>query len=106
MGLEDEADPPVPERGQVLPAEAEDVGPCDAERAAVGGQQGAEDLQEGGLAGAGRAHDGHDLALFHLEINALEDLEVPEMLPDAAGFDDHTFLAWSDAKVQHFAGIR
>ena len=106
MGLEDEADLPVPEGGKVPGAQPEDIRPGHPERAAVGRQQGAEDLQERGLAGAGRAHDGHDLALFHLKINALEDFEVPETFPDTACFDNHTLAFWSDTKVRFFVRPR
>ena len=60
--LEDEADPPAPQRGQLPVGQRGDVVPVDAHGAAGRPVQGADDVQHRRLAGAGRADDGDQLA--------------------------------------------
>ena len=43
--------------------------------AAVASEQPANDVEQGGLAGPGRAHEGDHLALLDVHVHALEDLE-------------------------------
>ena len=89
MRLENEADPASAESGQRLALQLQDILPVHDERPAVRRGQRSEDLQERGLAGARRTHDGHDFMRVGAEIDSLQDLQGPETLPNIAGFDDH-----------------
>lgn len=55
--------------------EARDAAPC-ADGAGGGCGHAAKQLEEGALAGAVTPDDSHDVALFHLEVDVLEDPHV------------------------------
>ena len=71
MRLEDESDAATAECGERIAPEAQHVLSLDLQAAAVRRGERAEDLQQRGLAGAGGAHDGDDLALLCAEIDPL-----------------------------------
>ena len=75
MELEHETDVLVAEARQRLLTEGRDVGAVDDDGAAVGAVQRADDLQQGGLAGAAGAHDAHHLALCDVQVNAFQDFQ-------------------------------
>ena len=104
--LEDETDAPPAEGGQRVTLQVQDVLPVDVQATAVRRQECAEDLQEGGLAGAGRAHDGHDLVRLGAEINPFQDLQGPETFVDVAGFDDHGSKVANSVDITLSAGSR
>src|SRR5919201_2526130 len=56
------------------------VAPVDADRAAVGGNEAAHDVEERALAAADRADDGDELALARREVCDVEDLERASVL--------------------------
>ena len=91
VGLEYETHPPAPESRQGLSAKGQHVLTVQVQTPPVRRGQGAEDLQEGGLAGAGRTDDGDDFTGFGTEIDPFQDFQGPETFVDLAGFDDHTF---------------
>ncbi len=70
--LEDEAQPPVPEGGQLLVAHARRVHPVDLDRAGGGQVQQAHEVQQGGLPATGGAHDAEELAAPHLQVHVLQ----------------------------------
>ena len=76
--LEDKAYLPVPERGKILLAKSQDIGPVYAQRPAVRSGQRAENLQECGLPRSRSPHDGYDLGPVSMEIYPLEDLQFSE----------------------------
>ena len=87
VGLEDEADVLVAEACEVFLFEAADVGVAVAEGAGVGTVEGAEDLEEGGLAGAGGADDGDHLAPGYLERDVAQDLQGAIAFVEVEGLD-------------------
>ena len=72
MGLEHKADATVTESGKGVSPEGKDVGSVDGEGAGIGGEERAQDLEKGGLAGAGSAHNGDDLPGAGPEVYSLE----------------------------------
>ena len=68
--LEDEAQVAVAEVGKGLLAEGGGVDTIDTYRTRVGAVEGADDLQQGGLSGAGRAYDADYLATVDVEVDA------------------------------------
>ena len=83
--LEYEADFAVadPARGHVFLVEQ------DGAAAAVGAFQAGDDSQKRGLAGAGRAEQGHEFAGGHGETDVIEGDEGAECFGDISGFDAH-----------------
>ena len=75
MELEHEAEVTVAKVGEGLAAEGGGVDGIDTYRTGVGLVEGADDLQEGGLAGSAGAYDAHYLATVDVEVDALEHLE-------------------------------
>ena len=71
-------------RGRLL----DHVEPGDARRARVGLEQGREDPDEGGLAGAVRPEEGDHATLGHRQVDPAQRLGVPERAGDAFDFDD------------------
>ena len=67
VGLEDKAYVLVAELRESGIGELRHIDPLDDDGARIGPVEGAEDLQEGGLARTGSAHDGDHLALSHLK---------------------------------------
>src|SRR5712691_915562 len=65
--LEDEPDLSVPDAGHLVVAEAAHVLAIEDVGAALEGVEQAGDVEEGGLARAGGAHDGHELARTHAQ---------------------------------------
>ena len=95
MELEHETYLEVPESGKVLSGKMKDVGSVDLKRAGVRSGQRTQDLEQGGLAGAGSTHDGHHLGLVCLEVDAFQDFEVAEALFYPCCLDDHDLFGWS-----------
>ena len=61
--------------------------PVDDKVTAVVPIQAADDVQQGGLTGAGRADDRQRLALFQCERDVLENFRLAKVFPDAGGFE-------------------
>ena len=80
--LEDEADVTVAEVRQRLVLEAADVGALDDDGPAVGAVERADDVQQGRLAGTGRADNRHYLTIPYRQGYLLQDLQA------AVGFFD------------------
>lgn len=78
--LEDEAYLLVAEAAQRVAFKAGNVVAIDAYRAAVGAVEGANDLQQGGLAGTARTYNAHHLALVDVQVYAFEHLQLSEAL--------------------------
>ncbi len=72
--LEDEAEVAVAEVGEGLLAKGGCVDAIDTYSTLVRAVEGADDLQQGGLSGAGRAYDADYLATVDVEVDAFEDL--------------------------------
>ena len=89
--LEDEAHVAVAEVGELLLRERGGVDAVDTYRTAVGTVEGADNLQQGGLAGAAGADDADDLAAVDVEVNAFQYLQGAEALGDALGCYHHIF---------------
>src|SRR5262249_37428998 len=70
--LEEEADAPVAQPGKLVGAEAGNLLAGEVVAAGGGAVEAAEAVHEGGLAGAGRADEGDELALVDVEGDALE----------------------------------
>ena len=70
MKLEHEAQVAVAEVGKGLLAEGGGVDTIDTYRTRVGAVEGADDLQQSGLSGAGRAYDADYLATVDVEVDA------------------------------------
>ena len=58
------------------------VDAIDTYRTAVGAVEGADDLQQGGLAGTAGANDAHHLAFVDVQVDALQHLKRAEALGD------------------------
>ena len=71
-GLEDEADLAAAEEGEVVVGEAGDVLAFDDHVATVGAGEAGHEVEEGGLAGSGGAHDGEEPAALDFEGDAGE----------------------------------
>jgi ABC-type cobalamin/Fe3+-siderophores transport system ATPase subunit len=92
-----------PSAGSVV----EHVDAVDHDRAGGGFLQPVEAAQQGRLARARRADHEHQLAIGDVEIDALQDVQLPEVLVDAAGFDDgRTWRAFSRHTSTHAASDR
>ena len=90
--LEHEADHPVAVVRRLLFGQVLDELAVQPVFAGVVIVQDAQDIEEGGLAGAGGAHDGHELPAFDGEVDALEHvqrLSVVVRLVDSLEFDQH-----------------
>jgi hypothetical protein len=74
IGLEDEADGLAADLGELVLGEIADCGPVEMDVAGGGRVKAGEEAQERGLAAAGRAHDGDELAPGDGEVEALEDV--------------------------------
>ena len=74
--LKDEADVGVSETGEGLVAQRGEVGVFHDDRAAVGAVQRGENVEQCGLARAGRADDGDDLSSGQRYVHAPQDMEV------------------------------
>ncbi len=86
VGLEDDADAP-PERVQVdLPVRNRLS--VDDDRSLIDALEQVDAAEEGRLAGAGRADQAHDLVQIDGEVDASEDLEILEPLPDVLERDE------------------
>ena len=88
--LEHETDQFVAVLGGLLLAEVPYQLSVDAVLTGIVVVEDSENVEEGGLAGAGRAHDGDELALVHAQVNALEHMErlsVVVGLVDSLDFD-------------------
>ena len=93
--LEHHADVAAPPRdlvgGQLVQAVTADLPPdvtaVDEDAAAVEGLEQVDAAQQGRLARAGRPEDDDRLTGVDLQVDALEDLQVPETLADAAGLE-------------------
>ena len=66
-GLEDEADLPVADLGELVVVHLADVDAVELVLARGGRVQAADQVHQGGLARAGRAHDGHVLAALDVQ---------------------------------------
>src|SRR5262249_14208548 len=64
-GLEDEADAPPPQQRQGVVGQRRQVGAVQADAAGGGQVEAADEVQQGALTGAGRPHDGEELAAAH-----------------------------------------
>ena len=87
MELEHEADVLVAERTEGIAAQPGDLFTIDDQRAAIGFFQGAQYLQQGGLARAAGANDTHHLTLPHMEVDSLQHMQVAESFADTGGAD-------------------
>ena len=90
--LEHEADHPVTVVGGLFLGQVPDQLAVQPVFTRVVIVQDAEDVEEGGLAGARRAHDGNELSPFDGEVDALEHVErlpVIVSLVDVFQFDQH-----------------
>ncbi len=90
--LEHEADHPVAVVRRRLFAQVPDEFPVQPVFAGIVTVQDAQDVEEGGLPGTGRAHDGDELTPFDGEVDALEHvqgLSVVVRLVDVLEFDQH-----------------
>ena len=83
--LENEGRLPTQPRdgGPVGAGEVEDL-TVEGEGACVGGLEEVETAQQGGLAGAGGAEDGDDVALFHRQIDAAQHVKAADRLRGTA----------------------
>ena len=70
--LEDEADLGVADDGALVAAELRDVGAVEDVRAGGRAVEAADDVHQRRLAGAGRSHDGHELAGVDAQVDAVE----------------------------------
>ena len=90
--LEDEARLLAPQAGRLRVAQAADHLAVEHDLAAGGPVEPAEQLEQRALAGAGRAHQGHELAAADLERDASQGLDLavaePVALGQVAGFED------------------
>jgi len=66
----------------------------DPAAARVGELEPGDDPQEGRLPGARRAEEGHELALRHVQVDAVERRVGAELLADAMGLDAHRITSW------------
>ena len=87
MELEDEAEVAVAEVGEGLLREGGGVDTIDTYGTDIGAVEGADDLEQGGLAGAGGSDDADNLATVDVQVDALEHLERAEALGNVAGCD-------------------
>src|SRR5262249_41178506 len=69
----DEADVPVAEVGELLLGQGEGIGVAQPDLAGGGLVEGAEDVQQRALAGAGRPHDGDGLGGLQVQVDFTED---------------------------------
>jgi hypothetical protein len=72
MGLENESDVTIPDRGDLGIREARKVPPPKQHLSGIGPVQSADDVKQGALAGTGGTHDSNTLALVHLEGNTVQ----------------------------------
>ena len=70
--LEDERDPFPPQAGPLALAERRDVPAVQADRARVRRVEEAEEIEQRGLAGAGRTRDGQELPGVHVQVDVRE----------------------------------
>ena len=91
-GLEDEAEAVAAHGGELLVLHAGQVLTSDEHAAGGGGVQARQAVQESGLARAGGAHDGHELAASHHQARRVQGddpgLALAVDLGQAAGLDD------------------
>ena len=99
MELEDKADFPVAETGQVVSVEGQDIGPVYRQRSAVRRGQGAQNLQQGGLAGTGSAHNRHHFPLFRVEIHSFQHPQGAEAFFNSFGLYNHN-IVFLDANLR------
>jgi hypothetical protein len=99
--LEHEADVLVTEGAQRAASQAHYVRAGNGQCTGVRPLQGAEDLQQRGLAGPAGAHNAHHFALGHRQVHALQHVQVAETFPYAGG-GDHG--AAKKVKGREFAG--
>src|SRR5436309_394111 len=99
-----------PDAASDLEVLAHDVVPGDSRGAATGGQQGREDMNGRGLAGAIRPEKAEELALAHLQVEGVERPNRAEIFAEAAGCDrgGHPLAAMARdadaARYTHSAG--
>ena len=82
VGLEDEADVLVAETCQLPLLQSEDIGIPIMQGAGVGAVEGAENLQQGGLAGTRGTDNGDHLALLDADTHVFQHMEVAVALVD------------------------
>jgi hypothetical protein len=94
-GLKDEADGSRTDLGEFVGRLAGDIPAIDDHLALAGRIDAPHDVQEGGLAAAGRSCDRHETALLHLQIDVLEreDILIAETidLANVLDLNDHFF---------------
>ena len=84
--LEDEAEFLVTQVGALVAVEAGDIDAIEQVAAGSGAVEAAQRVHEGGLAGAGRAHDGDEFAGVHFEADAADGVDLEFAV--AVGFAD------------------
>ena len=89
--LEDEAYLVAPDGREVLGVEAGDLFAVQNDGAVGGLVHASHNVQHGGLAGAGRAHDGDPLALLHREVDVLQGLDRAVDHGDVLEFENVLF---------------
>jgi hypothetical protein len=106
MELEHEADRSVAEVGQRGGAELGDVPSAEAQLAGGGQIEGAEDVQERGLADARGAHDGDHLPRLEGEGDAAQDLDGPTSVLKGLVQIDHVDPGADHASRSGVAALR
>ena len=95
MELEDETDRGVAIRGEILLAEFFHIAPVHDDLAGIRAVEGADEIQRGAFARAGRPDDGHTFAGGDLEIHVAKDIDGVATiggtvsLGDVAKFEKH-----------------
>ena len=93
MELEHKTNFLVAECGQCRVIQFVDLGIVDDELSAVGLVQGADDVEQGGLACARSTNDAHDFTFGNVEVDAFENLKVAVGFM-YAGCLNHTCQIW------------
>ena len=107
--LEDESDFLGAEAREAGFVEARDVGAINDGPAGRGSIEAAENIDQRGLARAGRAHDGDPFAGLDAERDAVERADVAELFADIFDLDDrfgHMPFSQGDSKSRADASLR
>ena len=75
-GLKDEADAPVPERGELPVAEGRDLPAEQAKRAPCRPVEAAEDVEQRGFPGAGGSDDGDEFAAANHQVDVVQSVDT------------------------------
>ena len=87
--LEDEPDVARPPGGELRAAQPADLVPGHGDAARAGDVEAAHEVEQRGLAGAAGAHEGHEVALVHAQVHALQDVQLLGPAPVGLGDVPH-----------------